>query len=122
MDGERKLTDCFQVVRDGKTRVSTCGRETAKNQGNTVRGKKLTAERKRKHTQETQIKGLLPLDQLREFDLDWHFGPCSGITRLERWKRAKELGLCPPEIILEILLAHSADPAYQHSLWHGYDL
>lgn len=25
------------------------------------------------------------------------YGPCAGITRLDRWDRAKKLGLNPPE-------------------------
>ena len=33
---------------------------------------------------------------LRVFDLSSQWGPCVGITRLERWKRAEEWGLEPP--------------------------
>lgn len=33
---------------------------------------------------------------LREFDLSSKYGPCMGISRLERWERAAKLGLEPP--------------------------
>jgi DNA polymerase delta subunit 4 len=41
--------------------------------------------------------------ELRRFDLDAKFGPCAGLTRLERWERAKQLGLEPPVQIRELL-------------------
>lgn len=34
---------------------------------------------------------------LRVFDLTAKYGPCAGMTRLERWNRAKRWGLDPPE-------------------------
>ncbi|KAF8621805.1 hypothetical protein AX15_007481 [Amanita polypyramis BW_CC] len=40
---------------------------------------------------------------LRVFDLSYEYGPCVGMTRLERWERACALGLNPPEEIREIL-------------------
>ncbi|PWN52455.1 hypothetical protein IE53DRAFT_385101 [Violaceomyces palustris] len=40
---------------------------------------------------------------LRVFDLDPTYGPCIGMTRLERWERAHELGENPPREIYEIL-------------------
>lgn len=36
------------------------------------------------------------------------FGPCIGMTRLERWERAEKLGLAPPPAVRELLLAASA--------------
>ncbi|KAG9069303.1 hypothetical protein KI688_010202 [Linnemannia hyalina] len=33
---------------------------------------------------------------LRQFDLASKYGPCLGMTRLERWERASLLGLSPP--------------------------
>ncbi|KAJ7678199.1 DNA polymerase delta, subunit 4-domain-containing protein [Mycena polygramma] len=35
-------------------------------------------------------------DILRVFDLSYEYGPCVGVTRLERWERAFALGLDPP--------------------------
>ncbi|PKI83349.1 hypothetical protein MVES1_002506 [Malassezia vespertilionis] len=40
---------------------------------------------------------------LRVFDLNPKYGPCSGLTRLERWKRAEELGEEPPSELAVIL-------------------
>ncbi|XP_051822534.1 DNA polymerase delta subunit 4 isoform X1 [Antechinus flavipes] len=62
------------------------------------------------------------LEILRQFDLDRHFGPCTGITRLQRWERAEQLGLAPPHEVLKVLWAHPGDPQYQCSLWHLYPI
>lgn len=40
---------------------------------------------------------------LRVFDLNGNYGPCTGMTRLERWERAREIGEEPPAEIAEIL-------------------
>ncbi|KAH7687125.1 DNA polymerase delta subunit 4 protein [Dioscorea alata] len=34
--------------------------------------------------------------KLRQFDMDMKYGPCLGLTRLERWNRAESMGLHPP--------------------------
>ncbi|WPH04684.1 Hypothetical protein R9X50_00757700 [Acrodontium crateriforme] len=41
---------------------------------------------------------------LREWDMSGQFGPCIGIARLKRWKRANMLGLHPPIEVLAVLL------------------
>jgi len=41
---------------------------------------------------------------LREFDMTGQYGPCIGIARLKRWKRANLLGLKPPVEVLAVLL------------------
>ncbi|KAL1740747.1 DNA polymerase delta, subunit 4-domain-containing protein [Schizophyllum fasciatum] len=43
-------------------------------------------------------------DILRVFDMTYKYGPYVGITRLERWERANNLGLHPPPEIKDILL------------------
>ncbi|KAK8967465.1 hypothetical protein KSP40_PGU007555 [Platanthera guangdongensis] len=43
-------------------------------------------------------------DRLRQFDLDWRYGPCIGMTRMERWNRATEMGLQPPTDVKHLLL------------------
>jgi len=40
---------------------------------------------------------------LRTFDLSCEYGPCVGVSRLERWERAKDMGLDPPQEIYDIL-------------------
>ena len=42
---------------------------------------------------------------LRNFDLDPSYGPCLGMTRLERWNRADNLGDDPPVEVYEILMS-----------------
>ncbi|KAG6334261.1 hypothetical protein ID866_4818 [Astraeus odoratus] len=41
---------------------------------------------------------------LRFFDMSYEYGPCVGMTRLERWERAETLGLNPPSEVRHILL------------------
>ncbi|XP_061583097.1 DNA polymerase delta subunit 4 [Cololabis saira] len=60
------------------------------------------------------------LQRLRQFDLDWKFGPCTGISRLQRWERADLHGLNPPEEIRDLLLLTHTDPEYTLSLWNEY--
>ena len=40
---------------------------------------------------------------LRVFDLEANYGPCTGMTRLERWERARDIGADPPDEIADIL-------------------
>jgi DNA polymerase delta subunit 4 len=40
---------------------------------------------------------------LRNFDLSPRYGPCVGMTRMERYKRAEKMGLHPPPEVLKIL-------------------
>ncbi|KAI8082941.1 DNA polymerase delta, subunit 4-domain-containing protein, partial [Halteromyces radiatus] len=42
--------------------------------------------------------------KLRAFDLNYQYGPCVGLSRLERWERAQALGLHPPIEIRDLLL------------------
>ncbi|KAJ5083427.1 hypothetical protein N7456_012854 [Penicillium angulare] len=41
---------------------------------------------------------------LRNFDLSIDYGPCVGIDRLGRWRRAARMGLEPPIEVLTVLL------------------
>ena len=45
---------------------------------------------------------------LRHFDLCSEYGPCIGITRLHRWKRAQSMSLNPPIEVLAVLLKEDA--------------
>ncbi|XP_031415593.1 DNA polymerase delta subunit 4 isoform X1 [Clupea harengus] len=60
--------------------------------------------------------------ELKKFDLNWHFGPCTGISRLQRWDRATLHGLDPPQEIRDLLLNRENDPDYSHCLWRDYPL
>ncbi|NXJ72618.1 DPOD4 polymerase, partial [Rostratula benghalensis] len=50
------------------------------------------------------------MEMLRSFDLAWEYGPCTGITRLQRWERAQALGLSPPSPVRDALLEHRDNP------------
>ncbi|GJJ11396.1 hypothetical protein Clacol_005629 [Clathrus columnatus] len=58
---------------------------------------------------------------LRVFDNTYDFGPCVGMTRLERWQRAQALGLNPPNEVREILLTEQGrtDPELVHPVFYG---
>ncbi|KAL6840853.1 hypothetical protein ACP4OV_029379 [Aristida adscensionis] len=49
----------------------------------------------------------------REFDMDMRYGPCLGLTRGQRWRRAAALGLAPPPALLA--LCNDDQPC----LWEG---
>ncbi|XP_027347836.1 uncharacterized protein LOC113859222 [Abrus precatorius] len=53
---------------------------------------------------------------LRQFDLNMAYGPCVGMTRLERWERARKLGLNPPQEIERLL---TSGKVQTESLWDG---
>ncbi|CAG5130059.1 unnamed protein product [Candidula unifasciata] len=57
---------------------------------------------------------------LKKFDLTLEFGPCIGITRLERWERAEKHGLNPPTEVKIIISKHSSSEAYTDCLWSDY--
>lgn len=40
---------------------------------------------------------------MRDFDLSPRYGPCVGITRLDRYRRAEKMGLKPPIEVIQIL-------------------
>jgi len=57
---------------------------------------------------------------LRSFDMDMSYGPCIGLTRLERWHRAQRLGLAPPPEVLSLLeTGPGGPPASNECLWEG---
>lgn len=59
---------------------------------------------------------------LKHFDVTLEFGPCTGITRMERWERAEKHGLNPPMVVKEILLKYPHDEDYTECLWKDYPL
>ncbi|KAJ7982604.1 DNA polymerase delta subunit 4 [Quillaja saponaria] len=55
-------------------------------------------------------------DLLRKFDMNMTYGPCLGLTRLERWERARNLGLNPPKEIEGLV---SSGKVRTECLWDG---
>ena len=57
---------------------------------------------------------------LRGFDLTSAYGPCLGLTRLERWDRAEKYGLDPPKAVLEALQRRGrAKARWRECVWYG---
>ncbi|KII86053.1 hypothetical protein PLICRDRAFT_31554 [Plicaturopsis crispa FD-325 SS-3] len=58
---------------------------------------------------------------LRVFDLSDEYGPCIGVTRMQRWERANALGLNPPSEVREILSTKQAieQPQFSHCVFEG---
>ncbi|GJP44108.1 hypothetical protein CLOM_g3512 [Closterium sp. NIES-68] len=53
---------------------------------------------------------------LQLFDMDMAFGPCTGLSRRERWERASRLGLNPPPHVRTLLDSASCR---EDSVWEG---
>ncbi|EME78824.1 uncharacterized protein MYCFIDRAFT_122291 [Pseudocercospora fijiensis CIRAD86] len=64
------------------------------------RAKELERKAPRVHQQDLSLHEKI----LREWDMSGQYGPCIGIARLKRWKRANVLGLKPPIEVLAVLL------------------
>ncbi|KAI0791927.1 DNA polymerase delta, subunit 4-domain-containing protein [Abortiporus biennis] len=57
---------------------------------------------------------------LRVFDLSYKYGPCIGVSRLQRWERAHALGLDPPPEVKEILLTQQGqEDEYAQCVFYG---
>lgn len=56
---------------------------------------------------------------LRQFDLSSKYGPCIGISRLERWQRAEKFGLHPPVTVKQILDRKAGSSDDNRCLWEG---
>ena len=56
---------------------------------------------------------------LRQFDLAFRFGPCAGLTRLQRWERAAKLGLQPPPAVPDLIAEYGGEgsKANFQSVW-----
>lgn len=57
------------------------------------------------------------VNYLKAFDLDARYGPCMGISRLDRYNRAKMLNLNPPESVRQLLEQMADSPEFQENLW-----
>eukprot|EP00882_Tetradesmus_deserticola_P003234 GHRQ01003427.1.p1 GENE.GHRQ01003427.1~~GHRQ01003427.1.p1 ORF type:complete len:111 (+),score=44.18 GHRQ01003427.1:212-544(+) len=55
---------------------------------------------------------------LRSFDLATEYGPCTGMTRLERWQRADQFGLQPPLQVKQMLTGPQGEQ-WNRCLWDG---
>ncbi|XP_055328625.1 uncharacterized protein LOC129581523 [Paramacrobiotus metropolitanus] len=58
------------------------------------------------------------MDLLRQFDLDYNFGPCAGISRMQRWNRAQRHEKNPPTTVKRLVETHLDDPDYTEGIWY----
>ncbi|ELK13278.1 DNA polymerase delta subunit 4 [Pteropus alecto] len=107
MGRKRFITDAFPVVKRREGPAGHCKGKLASELGEEPQP--LSVEE-------------VELELLRQFDLAWQYGPCTGITRLQRWQRAEQMGLEPPPEVRQVLQTHPGDPRFQYSLWHLYPL
>nr|XP_033776561.1 DNA polymerase delta subunit 4 [Geotrypetes seraphini]XP_033776562.1 DNA polymerase delta subunit 4 [Geotrypetes seraphini]XP_033776565.1 DNA polymerase delta subunit 4 [Geotrypetes seraphini] len=107
------ITDSYQVVKH-KKKDEQKKKEVKSSQTGYVEVKKDICQ--------VVTKEEVELEVLKQFDLNWRFGPCTGITRLQRWERAVELDLEPPIFIRELILRHKDDPQFLNSVWHEYPI
>ena len=65
------------------------------------------------------LKGTPKADEvaLRQFDLQTRYGPVSGISRMQRWERAAELGLAPPEHVKALIMKRGENTAFNQHLF-----
>ena len=61
-------------------------------------------------------------NELRGFDLTQKWGACNGLSRAERWNRARKLGLEPPSRIFDLLQRVPSSSAAAQSLLSAYPL
>jgi DNA polymerase delta subunit 4 len=52
-----------------------------------------------------------------DFLLPCSFGPCKGITRLQRWERAQTLGLSPPPEVPHLVRKHGVDSLFNRDVF-----
>lgn len=69
----------------------------------------------------TSEQAMLLVEELRQFDMNPRYGPCLTLGRRDRWKRAAQFGLQPPERVMSILgLECMAEQ--QDNLWAVHSL
>ncbi|XP_038058221.1 DNA polymerase delta subunit 4-like isoform X2 [Patiria miniata] len=114
MSGKQRLiTDVFaqhkkELSRVGKTKVATTTVDESVHDVDSETAQQLLRDKE--------------IDVLKQFDLCWEYGPCTGISRLERWERAEKHGMNPPDQVRRLIMKHEDETNYTQSLWHDYPL
>jgi len=60
----------------------------------------------------------IEVELLREFDLTEKFGPCIGLSRMQRWHRAERFGLEPTPKVRKVLEMLELGDPQQQNLWN----
>ena len=76
------------------------------------------AEKEREKAEPCAERERADLEVLHTFDLCSEFGPCIGMSRVERWERAQRFGLSPPDDVLHLLREHLNDTRYTNWCSH----
>ncbi|XP_003726057.2 DNA polymerase delta subunit 4 [Strongylocentrotus purpuratus] len=118
---QQLITDQFSQQRSGRSL------EKSKGKGKQIVGSPAGSPRKSAEAQ-VEVESAEDLirkkhlQTLREFDLNWRYGPCTGITRLERWERAESHDQNPSPQIKDLILEHEDDEDYVQNTWSSYPL
>ncbi|KAI8491798.1 DNA polymerase delta subunit 4 [Branchiostoma belcheri] len=109
---QMRITDTFQKVkRPGRTQK----------QGKSAQIAAKSVQAPAQSTSDAaELQRQTDITLLKQFDLNPDFGPCIGITRLERWERAEKFGQTPPVDIRDLIVQHTGDEEYTHCLWNDY--
>lgn len=100
-------------------RCTRAGAEVDARGTSRARGREISIERE---SESEDDEASLARDEatLREFDLTSAYGPALGLTRLERWDRARAYGLDPPKAVLEALQRRGSVKAkWRECVWFG---
>ncbi|XP_028396560.1 DNA polymerase delta subunit 4-like [Dendronephthya gigantea] len=109
-----KITDTFAVVKKSEAVKKKTTPRKSKDQVKTNADQKPKVYPAAKDVSDLKI--------LRNFDLRCEFGPCIGISRLERWTRAETYDLNPPEEVKKIIEEHPNDDKFTQCLWYDEEL
>ncbi|KAK3703593.1 hypothetical protein QZH41_019134 [Actinostola sp. cb2023] len=102
------ITDTFPKVK--KQRIVKENFKTTQNKEQKIAGKVLYVPQQERQEKNLQL--------LKEFDMTLEYGPCIGITRMERWERADKFGLHPPQIVKDIISKKLNDEIYTECIWN----
>lgn len=92
-----KITDSFAQGRDASLKQSSALKQSDPAMARAHFG--LSSSLKKEEFSAILEDGDHTERMLRGFDMSTKYGPVSGLSRLERYKRAKNLGLEPPELV-----------------------
>jgi len=102
-------------------RCTRAGAEVDARGTSRARGREISIERESESESEDDEASVARDEAtLREFDLTSAYGPALGLTRLERWDRARAYGLDPPKAVLEAVQRRGSVKAkWRECVWYG---
>ncbi|XP_071946570.1 DNA polymerase delta subunit 4-like [Antedon mediterranea] len=116
MMSSSKVTDYFSVKKGHESKLSKKPKSQVKHVPKITESQQTDSN---KHAEKLHQK---QLNVLRTFDMKWEYGPCVGVSRLERWQHADQHNLNPPLAIKKLIEDHSTDEEYTQCVWNSYEL